>query len=341
MLARRIILTLTLVATLTAAASRSAASDNPRVVLESERMRVEIDPASNGRIASILDKKNGMEHLEPTDIHEVSLSPLLPTTITSNHGGLEDWFWKQYVAPQNNFRLTGTGDSPHGPWASVLGVVNGITVERRMTLLKSFPALQVDVTLHADSPVEASYWMHMIVAGDKYLNKETGYGMVAGAFSGDPAPRQGRGMLALEQSGPQKLSIGFEDAALAPAGNWFARLTSDSSAALALVVEKGFGEHGGFFYTWQDIKTRIGSLEAVWPPMKIGTLNAPPGQPQEIHLRYFLVLSDETDPTRLDKMLSEFAAHKSSPTSPTNTEIRPALGTRSVLYCGSPLPLSK
>lgn len=281
-----------------------------RVVLESSRLRVEIDPASNGRIASITDKENGAEHLEPAVIREKVSSPLLPVAIVSNHGGVEDWFWKQHIAPKIAFRLTGQGEDPVGQWATVVGNVNGINVERRMTLLKSRPALQVDVTLQSEEPVEASYWMHMVVAGDKYLDKETGRGMVAGAFSRDSSPRQGRGMLALEQSGPQKVPIGFGDAALTPAGNWFARLASDGSVSLALVVEKGFGEGGGFFYTWQDIKDRVASLEAVWPVRKIGPLssNAKSGRTEGVRLRYFLVLADETDPIRLGRLLGDYSA---------------------------------
>lgn len=307
----RIILTIALVAALGSTASHAA---DEKVVLESARLRVEIDPASNGRIASLVDRKNGAEHLEPAVIREEVLSPLVPATIVSNHGGLEDWFWKQYVVPKIAFHLTGKGDSPLGPWVAVAGRINGIDLERRVTLLKSLPALQVDVTLRSDPPVEASYWVHIVVAGDKYLDKETGRGMVAGVFSGDPSPRQGRGMLALGQSGSQNVPIGFGDAALAPAGNWFARIASDGSSALALVVEKNFGESGGFFYTWQDTKNRIGSLEAVWPAAKIGSSqNAKPGQPGEVRLRYFLVLADETDPVRLDRILSDFSARERIP----------------------------
>lgn len=309
---RGIIPAIVLVAALGAAASHAG---DEKVVLESARLRVEIDPASNGRIASITDKENGAEHLEPAVIREEVLSPLLPVTIVSNHGGMEDWFWKQYMAPKIPFRLAGRGDSPVGPWATVVGNINGINVERRMTLLKSLPALQVDVTLHSDEPVEASYWMHMVVAGAKYLDKETGQGMVAGVFSSDASPRQGRGMLASEQSGPQKVPIGFGDAALAPAGNWFARLAPDGSGALALVVEKDFGERGGFFYTWQDTKDRIASLEAVWPVAKIGPPSpaAKSGRAGEVRLRYFLVVADETDPVRLDRMLNDFSARERVP----------------------------
>lgn len=299
------------------AAALTAASHatDERVVLESVRLRVEIDPASSGRIASITDKENGVEHLEPAVIREEIQSPLLPTTIVSNHGGVEDWFWKQYVTPRVAFRLTERGDGPLGQWATVTGNINGINVKRRMTLLKSLPALQVDVTLHSDAPVEASYWVHIVVSGNKYLDKKTGQGMVAGAFSGDPSPRQGRGMLALKQSGPQKLPIGFGDAALAPAGNWFARLATNGSAALALVVEKDFGEREGFFYAWQDTQTRIGSMEAVWPAAKIGPLppDAKVGQDGEVRLRYFLVVADETDPARLDRKLSDLSARERIP----------------------------
>lgn len=289
------------------AAIHPVAAADEGVVLESPRLRVEILPASRGRIASIMDKQNGVEHLEPIEIRETVLSPLVPSTIVSNHGGLEDWFWKQYVVPQTAFRLIGQGDGPDGPWATVAGNINGVNVERRMTLLKTAPAVQVDVTLRADAPLEASYWLHMVVSGKVYMDAKTGRGIVAGAFSGDPAPRQDRGMLALAQSGPQKVDIGFNDAALAPAGNWFARLALDGSAVLAVVVEDDFQEQGGFFYVWQDIKARIGSLEAVWPPKKIGHAG-------EIRLRYYLVVADETDPVRLDRMLNDFAArHRPAP----------------------------
>lgn len=281
-----------------------------RVVLESNELRVIIDPASNGRIASILSKKNGVEHLEPTVIREEVQSPLLPTTIVSNHGGVEDWFWKQYVTPRIAFRLKGQGESPAGPWATVTGNINGINVKRRMTLLKSLPALQVDVTLHSDAPVDASYWVHIIVAGNHYLDKESGKGTLAGAFSGDPTPRQGRGMLALKQAGPQLVPIAFGDIALAPAGNWFARVAADGSGSLALIVEKNFGERGGFFYAWQDTQTRIGSLEAVWPKEKIGSSQpgSQAGQPGEVHLRYFLAVTEETNPVRLDQLLDKLSS---------------------------------
>lgn len=285
----------------------SCASED-RVVLESDELRVTIDPASNGRIASIRSKKNGVEHLEPAVIREEVQSPLLPTTIVSNHGGVEDWFWKQYVTPRIAFRLKDQGGSPAGPWATVIGNINGIHVERRMTLLKSFPALQVDVMLSSDAPVDASYWLHIVVAGNHYLDKESGKGMLAGTFSGDPTPRQGRGMLALKQAGPQTVPIAFGDIALAPAGNWFARIATDGSDSLALVVEKDFGKSEGFFYAWQDTQTRIGSLEAVWPKVKIGSSQSRAPQPGEVHLRYFLAVIEETDPVRLDQLLGKLSS---------------------------------
>ena len=218
---RRLLASLGLALVLGSTLSRAS---EDRVVLESDELRVTIDPASNGRIASIRSKKNGVEHLEPAVIREEVQSPLLPTTIVSNHGGVEDWFWKQYVTPRIAFRLKDQGGSPAGPWATVIGNINGIHVERRMTLLKSFPALQVDVMLSSDAPVDASYWLHIVVAGNHYLDKESGKGMLAGTFSGDPTPRQGRGMLALKQAGPQTVPIAVGDIALAPAGNWFARI---------------------------------------------------------------------------------------------------------------------
>ena len=239
----------------------AAPAPNAKVVLESPRLRVEIDPAGNGRIASFFDKKKGVEHLEPAVVREEVLSPLLPVTVISNHGGLEDWFWKQYVVPRTAYHWSDQGENASGSWVTVAGKINGIEVERRVTLLKSLPALQIDVALRSDPPVEASYWLHIVVAEDQYLDKETGKGTVAGAFSGDASPRQGRGMRALSSSGPQKLSIGFEDAALAPEGNWFARISRDGSAALALVVKAPFKEQGGFFYVWQNTQTRTGSLE--------------------------------------------------------------------------------
>lgn len=276
-----------------------------RVILESDELRVAIDPASNGRIASILDKKNGVEHLEPAVIREEVQSPLLPTTIVSNHGGVEDWFWKQYMDPLILFHLKEQGESPAGPWATVIGNINGIHVERRMTLLKSLSTLQVDVKLSSDAPVDASYWLHVVVAGNHYLEKDSGKGTLAGAFSGDPTPRQGRGMLALKQSGPQSVPIAFGDVALAPAGNWFARVAADGSGSLALVVENNFGGRGGFFYAWQDTQTRIGSLEAVWPKVKIGSSQSKARQPGAVHLRYFLAVTEETDLIRLDQLLGK------------------------------------
>ncbi len=273
------------------------AEEIEEVTIETDFLRVTILPKNSGRMVSIYDKQRNIEHFESLEETVDAFSPLVPPRITSNQAGIKDWFWKQQNPARVDFHLHGKGEDETGPWVEVSGTTSGLDIVRRITLLKSKPAVQVDVYLRSKEKQTLSYWLHTLMAEEIYLDKTTGNGWIAGTFSEDLTPRQGRGMFAVPHPGIQKMETPFGDFAFAPAGNWFARLAVEQPFALAILTEDAFIGSEGFYYTWQDSTRRIVTLETIWPPMEIV-----PGQ--ATHLRFLLVVIDTNDPKEIAKRLN-------------------------------------
>lgn len=276
------------------------------VTLENDRLRVGVLPGSGGMITSIYDKLRGFEHLHPLKEEEDRSSPLVPPQFRSNDAGVRDWFWQMRNPGKIGFQVVGQGDGEDGPWVEVAGKINGIEVLRRMTLLKSHPAVRVDLTLGSPEKQAVSYWSHTIVAEGAYLDPQTRGGWVAGEFSPDISPRQGRSILKVPQAGLQKVETRFGDNALAPDGPWFARLAEPKDTALVLLPDGQFPGKDGFFYTWQDSVQGLATLEAVWPPMEIG-----PGK--EVRFSFYLVVADSADPAKIAGQMKDFSAGQPQP----------------------------
>lgn len=274
-------------------------AEEATVTLETGRLRVEILPESSGRVVSLYDKQDQIEHFEKLEERVDAFSPLVPPWIESNQAGLKDWFWKKRNPVRTEFELTGKGESEIGPWAKVVGKVGTVEVERRVTLLKSAPAVRIDLRLRSATKQTVSYWMHAVIAHHIYLDPKTDKGWIAGVFSQETTPHQGRAMFRVPKPGVQKMETGFGDYAFVPAGHWFARIAPGRPLALVVVTKKSFIGSEGFFYTWQDPQTRIMSLETIWPPAEIGPK-------EETHLRFFLVLVAASDPPKIAEAVEQF-----------------------------------
>ncbi len=267
--------------------------------LETDYLCVSVLPESSGRIVSVYDKQRGIEHFEALEENTDVLSPLVPPRVQSNQAGVKDWFWGQRNPSKVGFQLAGKGESEAGPWLEVTGIVNGVEVLRRVTLLESAPVLMIDVRLRSDKEQTVSYWTHLLVAGAIYLDVETGNGLVAGAWSTDSAPRQGRSIFTPPKAGVQKMETRIGDYALSPAGRWFVRLAPDRPLGLALLASADFTDGEGFFYTWQDGSQGIVTLEAIWPARQIGP-------EQEAYVSFYLIVVDDSDPGELAAYLETF-----------------------------------
>lgn len=279
-----------------ACTSAAIAAQPEAVEMESDWLKTVILPSSSGRVSSLVDKRTGIEHLEPLIEREISFSPLVPSTLESNMAGIKDWLWGVVsISPKIPFEVLERGRNEEGQWVVLQGAVDGIDVKKKITLSNTKPVLLFEVTLTTPKERKASYWAHSVTRADAYLSEDRLSGWVAGNFSTDDRARQGRGIVKLDNPGPRVFVTHLSDYAFNPEQPWFARILADQSGGLMLVVDSTFMEgEDGFFYTWQNRSTT--SLEAVWPSM-----NLKPGEPVTLCYLYQPFLLEESEMNGVDE----------------------------------------
>lgn len=271
------------------------------LVLENNSLKMLVRIGSNAGIVSLTDKRTGQEQLQKLDEQEFQFSPLVPPHLVSNRAGYKEWLWGENNPIRVPFTLIDQGKDEQGQWLIAEGVMNKVSVRRKMTLLKQYPVILVEAELTGDRDRAAAYWLHLVCNPELFLSEDGSAGAVAGDFAVEEGSRQNRAIEKIDQGGLKRIQTEFADYAFAPRGNWFVRIQNSDKGGIMVIVDSAFQQSTeSFFYTWQNPQTA--SLEAVWPLVKLSA-----AEPAAV--RYLIVILDHTEIQDLEAAAHKYVKH--------------------------------
>lgn len=233
-------------------------------IIENDVLRLEIDAAAGGRIASWRLKETGEELLVPYKQRREQLSPLLPEQVTSNNGGWKDLAWRKSVPESNLMKLLKKQSG--GEALLVLeGDYPGLRLTRRFRVSEGSGVIHLDVTFEnaGKAAVSLDYWSHAMLNPEVFLSSD-GAGLVEFEADGKTHLVRDKKTEAVAHAGLTRAVVHEGYYFLAPGGGWLARLAPVSHTALLVGLPPSIPA-GMLLSVWQS--ARAASLEMIFPPI--------------------------------------------------------------------------
>lgn len=231
-------------------------------VIENDVLRLEVDAAAGGRIASWQLKETGEELLVPYRQRRDQISPLLPEQVTSNNGGWKDLAWRKSLPESNPMKLL-RKQSGDEALLVLEGEYLGLRLTRQFRVSEGSAAIHLDVTLENVGKAAASldYWSHAMLNPEVFLSD--GAGVVEFQADGKTQFLRDKKTEAIAHVGLTRVVVHEGYYFLAPTGGWLARLAPKSHTALLVGLTPTVPE-GMLLSVWQS--PHAASLEMIFPP---------------------------------------------------------------------------